>query len=308
MTRLARIGRMAVVAAAAACILAPAAFAAPAPSYYGTGTVYTDPGLLDPAFIASGAGLQLADGTQPSGLSSTPTSDLLLLSYGGLTASSSYSSEAGVLKVKSFVAAQPVDLASGTRTVSAAADARLRDYLEVLGPTPGAVGSATLTFSMTVTGSLYAPDSTTGAAPYVGGTSMLAKLGATWTDTGGADGACSPVCGIEFWQAQGDAGDGFYAIGSEPQGTFSITVPYGTVVQLDAIFIVGGGLVTSSFADLAASADYSTSLHFYVDVTPGATLASSSGHDYASIVPEPGMAALALPGLWLVLATARRRR
>jgi len=96
-----------------------------------------------------------------------------------------------------------------------------------------------------------------------------------------------------------------------PTGTISgtlLNVPVGTTLEFDITLAAQSGVATSANGlGGFAQADYSHTLHFYLDaLTPGANTVANSGFDYATPVPEAPTAALLLSGFALLSVIAPR--
>jgi hypothetical protein len=87
-------------------------------------------------------------------------------------------------------------------------------------------------------------------------------------------------------------------------GTF--TMPVGSSFLMRAGVDVSSYLNTFAGQSASATADYSSTVHVYLDgLTAGANTVGASGYDYASPVSEPASSGLLLAGL---MVTAVRRR
>jgi len=87
-------------------------------------------------------------------------------------------------------------------------------------------------------------------------------------------------------------------------GNFTLNV--GASFQMRATLEAESGVNALAFQSAVGTADYGSTVHIYIDaVTPGANTVGASGFNYASAVPEPASAWLAICG---VLALASRSR
>jgi len=286
----------------------------PPPNFEGHSELDVLPSSAQTAsYLSSSAGVRATDGSWNAGGSSVPTSDSIALVVGETQSTGFYSAAAGTLKVSGSALASAIgDLSTPGHIASASALAGYDDFL--LATTSSGTGAVSIQFSLEVDGRLSASQPPLqDPYGYLGGASVNASLSVQPAySTPGMQ--CTPACAVNYASSQDEAGDGVYTASSSgsPVQSFTVTVPSGTLLSLTGQIYVndsGDGYGISAFS---TASNYLDTMHSFADVlTPGATLVSSSGHDYASpaaTVPEPEGWAMLVTGLCAIGFMARRRR
>lgn len=112
---------------------------------------------------------------------------------------------------------------------------------------------------------------------------------------------CGDAGVIHNWDSS--SGD---AKGSSTVYSGNFTLNVGASFQVRASLEAESGVNAMPFQVATGTADYGSTVHIYFDaVTPGANTVGTSGFNYASAVPEPATAWLALCGVLMLASRSR---